>query len=77
MSLKNIDGDSIEPLPPVVSIPPDAWTQLNSSGFTDFLPDNSRRFANDFIEWICRNGQRLAETIDASSFYNENDEFSF
>ena len=74
MSPRNIDGDCIEPLPPIVSIPPDVWAQLQATGFTDYLPNKTRSSANEFIEWICENGRRLAATSNATSFYNQDDE---
>ena len=74
MSSLNIDGEPIQPLPPIVNIPPDVWEQMSSSGFTDCLPNDTRRFANDFIEWICHNAQRPGVNEDAPSFYNEDED---
>ena len=71
---KDIDGDPLVPLAPIVNIPPNSWAQLRSSEFTEWLPIAWRSFANGFIEWICNNGRRLADTPNASSFYDQNDD---
>ncbi len=61
----------------MVNVSPGIELKLRTGGFTEWLPDDSRRGMQNFMVWLCDRALQIAEQDDAPAFYDEDTNLIF